>query len=188
MWTLELFAVCLWDCNHLYLPPSQPPNDQSHVHQTTRSSSMKLLIWAGGGELCRKWQRSLTPSHPQRSSPTLRKQATCQNLHKKVYIYIHWKNCSLVNSTQCSSCSCWRWCCGRPVARFIESWGRSARNYVCLWDRWHTCMHACTLYIYSLMCLSWIPYSRKYWRELNMVVGPQIPVAKILVDLNLAVW
>ena len=49
----------------------------SHVHQIIRSFSMKLLKWAGGGELCRKWQRSLTPSHPQRSSPTLRKQATC---------------------------------------------------------------------------------------------------------------
>ena len=30
-----------------------------------------------------------------------------------------------------------------------------------------------------------IPYSRKYWRELN--VGPEIAIAKILVDLNLVV-
>ena len=32
-----------------------------------------------------------------------------------------------------------------------------------------------------------IPYSRKYWRELNLAVGPQIAIAKILADLNLAV-
>ena len=29
--------------------------------------------------------------------------------------------------------------------------------------------------------------SRKYWRELNLEVGPQIAIAKILADLNLAV-
>ena len=33
-----------------------------------------------------------------------------------------------------------------------------------------------------------IPYSRKYQRELNLVVGPQIANAKILADLYLAVW
>ena len=33
----------------------------------------------------------------------------------------------------------------------------------------------------------YIPYSRKYLRELNLAVGPQIAIAKILVDLNLAV-
>ena len=32
-----------------------------------------------------------------------------------------------------------------------------------------------------------IPYSRKYWRELNLVVEPQIAITRILVDLNLAV-
>ena len=32
-----------------------------------------------------------------------------------------------------------------------------------------------------------VPYSRKYWQELNWAVGPQIAIAKILVDLNLAV-
>ena len=33
-------------------------------------------------------------------------------------------------------------------------------------------------------------YSRKCWRELhvNLVVGHQIAIAKILADLNLAVW
>ena len=31
-------------------------------------------------------------------------------------------------------------------------------------------------------------YSRKYWQELNLAVGPQIAIAKILADLNLAVW
>ena len=36
--------------------------------------------------------------------------------------------------------------------------------------------------------LTYIPYSRKYWRELNLAVGPQIAIAKILADLNLAVW
>ena len=32
-----------------------------------------------------------------------------------------------------------------------------------------------------------IPYSRKYWRELNLVVEPKIAIARILADLNLAV-
>ena len=32
-----------------------------------------------------------------------------------------------------------------------------------------------------------LPYSRKYWRELNLAVGLQIAIAKILADLNLAV-
>ena len=31
-------------------------------------------------------------------------------------------------------------------------------------------------------------YSRKYWRELNLVVEPKIAIARILMDLNLAVW
>ena len=30
--------------------------------------------------------------------------------------------------------------------------------------------------------------SQKYWWELNLVVGSQITFARILVDLNLAVW
>ena len=33
-----------------------------------------------------------------------------------------------------------------------------------------------------------IPYSRKYWRELNLAVEPQIAITRILVDLNLAAW
>ena len=34
-----------------------------------------------------------------------------------------------------------------------------------------------------------MPYSRKYWRELNLAVEPKIAIciARILVDLNLAV-
>ena len=32
-----------------------------------------------------------------------------------------------------------------------------------------------------------LPYSRKYWRELNLVVEPQIAITRILADLNLAV-
>ena len=33
-----------------------------------------------------------------------------------------------------------------------------------------------------------IPYSQKYWRELNLAVEPKITIARILADLNLAVW
>ena len=29
-----------------------------------------------------------------------------------------------------------------------------------------------------------IPYSRKYWQELNLAVGPKIAIAKMLADLN----
>ena len=32
-----------------------------------------------------------------------------------------------------------------------------------------------------------IPYSRKYWRELNLAVEPKIAIVRILADLNLAV-
>ena len=32
-----------------------------------------------------------------------------------------------------------------------------------------------------------IPYSRKYWQELNLAVEPKIAIARILADLNLAV-
>ena len=32
-----------------------------------------------------------------------------------------------------------------------------------------------------------IPYSRKYWRELNLAVGSQIAILNVLADLNLAV-
>ena len=32
-----------------------------------------------------------------------------------------------------------------------------------------------------------IPYSRKYWRALNLAVEPQIAVRRVLADLNLAV-
>ena len=31
-----------------------------------------------------------------------------------------------------------------------------------------------------------ILYSRKYWRKLNLAVEPQIAIARILADLNLA--
>ena len=37
-------------------------------------------------------------------------------------------------------------------------------------------------------CWSNILYSWKYWQKLNLAVGPQIAIAKILADLNLAVW
>ena len=33
-----------------------------------------------------------------------------------------------------------------------------------------------------------ILYSQKYWQKLNLAVGLQITIAKILADLNLAVW
>ena len=32
-----------------------------------------------------------------------------------------------------------------------------------------------------------LPHSRKYWRELNLAVEPQIAIARISADLNLAV-
>ena len=32
-----------------------------------------------------------------------------------------------------------------------------------------------------------LPYSRKYWRALNLAVEPKIAIAGILADLNLAV-
>ena len=34
---------------------------------------------------------------------------------------------------------------------------------------------------------SLIPYSRKYWQELNLAVEPQIAITRILADLNLVV-
>ena len=37
-----------------------------------------------------------------------------------------------------------------------------------------------------IMCTC-IPYSRKYWRELNLVVEPKITIARIFADLSLAV-
>ena len=40
--------------------------------------------------------------------------------------------------------------------------------------------------MYVMTC-SYIPYSRKYWRELNLAVGSPIAIANILADLNLAV-
>ena len=33
-----------------------------------------------------------------------------------------------------------------------------------------------------------IPYSRKYWWELNLAVGSQIAISNVLANLNLAVW
>ena len=30
-----------------------------------------------------------------------------------------------------------------------------------------------------------LPYSRKYWRELNLAIKPKIAITRILVDLNL---
>ena len=38
-----------------------------------------------------------------------------------------------------------------------------------------------------IICLIILPYSWKYWRELNLAVEPKIAIARILVDLNLAV-
>ena len=32
-----------------------------------------------------------------------------------------------------------------------------------------------------------VPYSRKYWWELNLAVEPKIAIARIMADLNLAV-
>ena len=33
----------------------------------------------------------------------------------------------------------------------------------------------------------YIPYSQKYWRELNLAIESKIAIARILTDLNLAV-
>ena len=33
-----------------------------------------------------------------------------------------------------------------------------------------------------------LPYSRKYWEELNLAIEPKIDITRILADLNLAVW
>ena len=41
-----------------------------------------------------------------------------------------------------------------------------------------------TLLIEKVLIIS---YSQKYWRGLNLVVGPKIAITKILADLNLAV-
>ena len=38
-----------------------------------------------------------------------------------------------------------------------------------------------------IILLRSIPYSRKYWRELNLAVKPKITITRILADLNLAV-
>ena len=35
--------------------------------------------------------------------------------------------------------------------------------------------------------VQYIPYSRKYWRELDLAVGPKRAIAKMLADLNSAV-
>ena len=39
--------------------------------------------------------------------------------------------------------------------------------------------------IHKINCI--LPYSRKYWRELNLAVEPQIAITRILADLILAV-
>ena len=43
------------------------------------------------------------------------------------------------------------------------------------------------LYCCVYLSMPILPYSRKYWRELNLVVEPKIAIARILSDLNLAV-
>ena len=39
----------------------------------------------------------------------------------------------------------------------------------------------------GLICASCIPYSRKYWRSLNLAIWSRAAEIKILADLNLAV-
>ena len=36
--------------------------------------------------------------------------------------------------------------------------------------------------------MSYVAYSWKYWRELNLAVGPKFTFVRILAGLNLAVW
>ena len=47
------------------------------------------------------------------------------------------------------------------------------------------CVYMCVHYDVCVEC--GIPYSRKYWRELNLAVGSQMAIAKALADFNLAV-
>ena len=44
----------------------------------------------------------------------------------------------------------------------------------------------CSLKVRAII-VTIIPYSRKYWRGLNLAVESKIAIARILVDLNLAV-
>ena len=43
------------------------------------------------------------------------------------------------------------------------------------------------LRVYCKYILNNIPYSRKYWQELNLAVEPKITIARILADLDLAI-
>ena len=54
----------------------------------------------------------------------------------------------------------------------------------------YTCAYRHVLYVDGLSYIVSIilPYSQKYWWELNLVVEPKIAIAKILPDLNLVVW
>ena len=49
---------------------------------------------------------------------------------------------------------------------------------------YYVCMESC---IWCRLGFRHIPYSRKYWWELNLAVGFQMAIAKVLVDFNLAV-
>ena len=43
-------------------------------------------------------------------------------------------------------------------------------------------------YLTFIVCMAhYVPYSRKYWRALNLAVEPKIAIARILANLNLAV-
>ena len=55
-------------------------------------------------------------------------------------------------------------------------------------------MYACKVEHRMYIIYAWeykefcrVPYSRKYWRALNLAVEPQIAIRRILADLNLAV-
>ena len=52
---------------------------------------------------------------------------------------------------------------------------------------WHSNTDKILKVKYMYKMLSNIPYSRKYWRELNLAVGSQMAIAKALADFNLAV-
>ena len=43
------------------------------------------------------------------------------------------------------------------------------------------------LHLCHWLSITQLPYSRKYWRELNLAVEPKIAITRILADLNLAV-
>ena len=95
----------------------------------------------------------------------------------------------------------WRWCNAQAKGKCITQ-----QLHVSVYDvtklQYMECVYGCfhfpgpkstmslniMVYIFIHYMYKCIPYSQKYWRELNLAVEPKIAIAGILVDLNLAVW